>query len=68
MFLFFNLELVTRKQKNERLTTELVTWNNSKVKQKQFNYRVSNSKYFFLFFYFELVTRSVTLYFLTSSQ
>ena len=44
MFLFFNLELVTRKQKNERLTTELVTWNNSKVKQKQFNYRVSNSK------------------------
>ena len=33
------------------------------MKQKMFNYRVSSSKQFFLFFDFELVTRSVTFLF-----
>ena len=53
-FLSYNLELVTRKRENKSLTIELVTRSvtfffqlrvsNWKVKQKKFNYRVSNSK------------------------
>ena len=38
-----------------------------KVKNENFNFRVSYSKWIFLFFNFELVIRSVTFYFSTSS-
>ena len=52
-FLFFNLKLVSRKQKTKSLTIKLVTWNEIKY----FQLRVSNSKCKFLFFNFELGTR-----------
>ena len=50
-FLFFNLQLVTRRQKNKSLTTEI------KVKLSIFLLRISNSKCYSFFFKFELLTR-----------
>ena len=40
---------------------------NLKVEKQKFNYGVSNLKWNFVFFNFELVTRSATFYFSTSS-